>query len=31
MNSQWDILQRLIGAMEGYLAHKVIPAMEGRR
>lgn len=31
MNSQWDILQGLIGAMERYLANKVIPAMEGRR
>jgi len=31
MNSQWDILRRLMGAMEKYLAHKVIPGMEGRR
>ena len=31
MNSQWDILRRLIGAMEQYLEHKVVPAVEGRR
>jgi hypothetical protein len=31
MNSQWDILRRLIGAMEQYLEHRVVPAMEGRR
>jgi hypothetical protein len=31
MNSQWDILRQLMGAMERYLEHKVIPGMEGRR
>ena len=30
MNSQWAILRGLIGAMEQYLEHKVVPAMEGR-
>ncbi len=31
LTSQWDILQRLIGAMEQYIERKVVPAMEGRR
>lgn len=28
---QWEILQRLIGAMERFIEHTIVPAMEGRR